>query len=83
MPGIIGSSIKRREDPALITGRDSGNVAAFVESSGQGRVLPEEAELALALESGEIAALARSVRKPKLYDLAFSALTVDLLEAAK
>jgi hypothetical protein len=65
---------------AVITGPDSGNVAAFVESSGHGRVLPDEAALAAALESGEIAALGRAVRKPRLYDLAFSALTVDLLE---
>jgi hypothetical protein len=68
---------------AVITGPDSGNVAAFVESSGHGRVMPDEAALAAALETGEIAALARAVRKPRLYDLAFSALTVDLLETAK
>jgi len=67
---------------AVITSPDSGNVAAFVESSGHGRVLADEAALAAALETGEIAALARAVRKPRLYDLAFSALTVDLLEAA-
>ncbi|MGH6910216.1 MAG: hypothetical protein ACREEG_08530, partial [Phenylobacterium sp.] len=68
---------------AVITGPDSGNVAAFVESSGHGRVMPDEAALAAALESGEITALSRAVRKPRLYDLAFSALTVDLLEPAK
>jgi hypothetical protein len=68
---------------AVVTGPDSGNVAAFVETSGHGLVLPDEAALAAALESGEIAALARSVRKPRLYDLAFSALTVDLLEAGR
>jgi hypothetical protein len=65
---------------AVITGPDSGNVAAFVETEGHGLVLPDEAALAAAFESGEPAALARAVRKPQLYDLAFSGLTVDLLE---
>ena len=65
---------------AVVTGPDSGNVAAFVESSGHGRVLADEAALGEALESGAIADLARAVRRPRLYDLAFSALTVDLLE---
>ena len=65
---------------AVVTGPDSGNVAAFVESSGHGRVLADEAALAALLESGEIAELARARRRPWLYDLAFSGLTVDLLE---
>ena len=65
---------------AVITGPDSGNVAAFVASSGHGRVVADEAALAHAFECGEIAALARSARNPILYDLAFSALTVDLLD---
>ncbi|RAK59984.1 hypothetical protein DJ021_09300 [Phenylobacterium hankyongense] len=64
---------------AVITGPDSGNVAAFVEGSGHGRVLADEAALAAAFVSGEIAALARSRRKPQLYDLEFSGVTVDLL----
>jgi len=68
---------------AVVTGPDSGNIAALVESSGHGRVLPDEAALHLALERGDFAVLARSVRKPRLYDLAFSALTADLLEAAR
>ena len=63
----------------IITGPDSGNVAAFVEASGHGWVLPDEDALAAALESGEIGALARARRKPMLYDLAFSGMTADLL----
>jgi len=65
---------------ALITGPDSGNVAAFVADGGHGRVLPDEAALAALLESGEIAALSRAERAPRLYDLAFSGLTTELLE---
>jgi hypothetical protein len=64
---------------AVITGPDSGNVAAFVAEGGHGLVLPDEAALSALLASGEIAALARARRNPRLYDLAFSGLTVDLL----
>ena len=67
---------------AVIAGPDSGNVAAFVEQGGHGVVLTDEAGLAAAFEAGDLAALARAVRKPALYDLAFSAMTVDLLEGA-
>lgn len=65
---------------AVIAGPDSGNVAAFVEETGHGLVLTDEDALAAALEGGGLAELARARRKPQLYDLAFSALTVDLLE---
>jgi hypothetical protein len=65
---------------AIIAGPDSGNVAAFVEAGGHGLVLAGEDALAQAFETGEVAHLARSVRKPPLYDLAFSALSVDLME---
>ncbi|HXA40248.1 MAG TPA: glycosyltransferase [Phenylobacterium sp.] len=65
---------------AVITGPDSGNVAAFVEEGRHGLVLPGEEALAAAFERGEVAELARARRRPQLYDLAFSALTVDLLE---
>ena len=67
---------------AIIAGPDSGNVAAFTEAGGHGLVLSDEDALAASFDSGEIAALSRSARKPALYDLAFSALTVDLLEGA-
>ena len=68
---------------ALITGPDSGNIAAFVAEGDHGRVLPDEAALAQAFADGALADLARSVRKPRLYELAFSSLTVDLLEGAR
>ncbi|MEO8114712.1 MAG: hypothetical protein ABI655_10040, partial [Phenylobacterium sp.] len=65
---------------AVITGPDSGNVAAFVESSGYGLVLADQAALIGAFESGEINRLARTRRRPQLFDLAFSNLTVDLID---
>lgn len=68
---------------AVITGPDSGNVQAFVRETGLGRVLPDEAALAEVLESGKLAELARARRKPMLYDLAYSAMTVDLLTAKR
>jgi hypothetical protein len=65
---------------AVITGPDSGNVQAFVAETGHGRILADEAALTDAFESGEIAALARAQRRPMLYDLRFSALSLDLPE---
>ena len=67
---------------AVLTGPDSGNVAAFVTEGGHGRVLADEAALADLFESGEALELARAVRAAPTYDLVFSALTVDLLGAA-
>jgi len=64
---------------AIVTGPDSANVAAFVERSGHGRVLADEAALAAALASGELLDLARSVRRPQLFDLQLSGMTADLL----
>lgn len=64
---------------AILAGPDSGNVAAFAEESGLGRVLADEASLAGQFKSGEVLDLARSRRRPALYDLAFSGLTADLL----
>jgi hypothetical protein len=66
---------------AVITNPDSGNVAAFVRGGGHGEVVADEAALAALFESGEVLALARARRKPPLYELAFSAMTVDLLAA--
>lgn len=66
---------------AVIAGPDSGNVAAFVEAGGHGLVMTDEDALADAFERGVVGELARAQRKPQLYDLAFSALSVDLLEA--
>ncbi|HEY3948952.1 hypothetical protein [Phenylobacterium sp.] len=65
---------------AVVTGPDSGNIAAFVADGGHGQVLADEAALSRAFASGEIAELSRAARKPQVYDLAFSGLTVDLLE---
>ena len=64
---------------AVLTGPDSGNIAAFVESGGYGRVLADEAALFAAFESGEVLDLARSRRRPQLHDLSFSSLTLDLM----
>ena len=64
---------------AVVTGPDSGNVAAFVAETGHGRVL-DEAALTAAFESGAILDLdlGRARRAPMLYDLDYSALTLDL-----
>lgn len=64
---------------AVITGPDSGNVAAMVRSAGHGEVMKDEASLAQAFESGEIIRLSRSRRDAMLFDLEFSSLTLDLL----
>ncbi|TAJ72186.1 MAG: hypothetical protein EPO51_08725 [Phenylobacterium sp.] len=66
---------------AVITGPDSGNVAAFVVETGHGRVL-DEAALTGAFESGAVLELGRARRAPMLYDLRYSALTLDLAAAA-
>jgi len=68
---------------AVLTNPDSGNVAAFVADGGHGEVVADEAALTALFESGEVLALARAQRKPALYKLAFSALTVDLLATAE
>jgi hypothetical protein len=67
---------------AVITGPDSGNVAAFVAESGHGRVLPSEQALFQLFHTGEGADLARRRRGARLYDIAFSGLTADLVQAA-
>jgi hypothetical protein len=65
---------------AVVTGPDSGNVAAFVAEGGHGLVLESEDALAQTFETGDILALARAARRPKLYDLAYSALSMDLIK---
>ncbi|WP_374469839.1 glycosyltransferase [Phenylobacterium sp.] len=64
---------------AIVTNPDTGNVQAFVREGGHGWVLDDEAALAEALESGRILDLARARRDAQLYDLEFSALSVDLM----
>src|SRR5581483_8492499 len=68
---------------AVLTSPDSGNVAVFVQEAGCGRVLADEAALEAVLANGTVAELSRARRRPQLYDLAFSGLTVDLLEAGR
>jgi hypothetical protein len=63
---------------AIITGPDSGNVAAFVAQGCHGRVLADEGALTTAFQTGSILELARAQRRPMLYDLSYSALTLDL-----
>jgi hypothetical protein len=63
---------------AVVTGPDSGNVAAFVGDTGFGRVLSSEACLTTAFESGELLALGRGRRR--LFDLAYSAMTAELVQ---
>ncbi len=66
---------------AVITGPDSGNVAAVVAEGGHGWVAPDPAALYAAFASGEVARQSRARRKPVLYDLKLSGMTVDLLPA--
>ena len=65
-----------------MTGPDSGNVAVFAAQDEHGVVLPDEHQLQAWFESGEILKLARAARHPKPYDLSFSKLSAELVEAA-
>jgi hypothetical protein len=49
---------------AVVTGPDSGNVAAFAAEEGRGVVLADEKELEAWFESGRILQFARSARRP-------------------
>ena len=64
---------------AVITGPDSGNVAAFAADKAVGRVLADEAALVDAFTSGAILSLGRRARKARTFDLSFSGLTADLV----
>ena len=64
---------------AVITGPDSGNVAAFAADPAMGCVLESEAALVDAFVSGEILELARGRRGAQLYDIAYSGMTGELL----
>lgn len=66
---------------AVITGPDSGNVAAFAAEGDHGLVLGDEHELEAMFESGEILRLARANRQPRLFELQFSKLTAELVAA--
>lgn len=63
---------------AVLTGPDSGNVAAFVQATGQGLVLPDEAALFELFASGAVLDLARTRRGAQSRELSFSRLTFDL-----
>lgn len=66
---------------AVVTGPDSGNVAAFAADGDHGLVLRDERELEAMFESGEILRMARAVRQPGLFDLKFSKLAAELVVA--
>ena len=65
---------------AIVTGPDSGNVAAVVLDGAPGRVLPDDNVLMSDFQSGRILELSRAIRRPVLQDLSFSRMTADLLE---
>ncbi|WP_430423778.1 hypothetical protein [Phenylobacterium sp.] len=64
---------------AVITGPDSGNVAAFASDPAVGRVLADEAALLQAFRNGDIAALGRRRREARVFDQAYSGLSADLV----
>jgi len=66
---------------AVVTGPDSGNIAAVVAADARGWVLPDEAALGAAFADGRLAELSRATRKPMLYDLTLSGMTLDLIAA--
>ena len=64
---------------AVITGPDSGNVAAFARDPSRGRVLLDERALMVAFASGEICELSRNRRSARPSNLIYSGMTGDLL----
>ena len=62
---------------AVLTGPDSGNIAAQVLAGLGGRVLADEAALVSAFETGEVLSLSRSARGATVHDLVFSELTAS------
>lgn len=62
---------------AVLTGPDSGNIAAQVASGLPGRVFADEAALVRAFETGEILALSRSARGAGVREMVFSGLTAS------
>jgi hypothetical protein len=67
---------------AVVALADSGAVARLAADPKIGRVVRDEDDLRGLLDSGGLAALARSLRKPKLFDLAYSRVTADFLPSA-
>jgi hypothetical protein len=62
---------------AVLTGPDSGNIAAQVKAGLAGRVLADEAALFAAFETGEALSLSRSARSARVRDMVFSGLTAS------
>lgn len=67
-----------RAGAALVTFKDSGNVAAMVRKTGFGKVLDSEEELSEMFESGEIIQLAGACRSSGL-SAEFSDMTADFI----
>ena len=64
----------------VVTGPDSGNVAAFATGRGRGRVLANVSALMEAFQNGDIGALGRSRRIVRHYDLAYGAMSRDIAD---
>ncbi|MFM8820821.1 MAG: hypothetical protein ACKOD3_09840 [Phenylobacterium sp.] len=62
---------------AVLTGPDSGNIAALVASGLPGRVFADQTALFAAFETGEVLALSRSARRADVRDMVFSGLTAS------
>jgi hypothetical protein len=62
---------------AVLTGPDSGNIAAQISAGLGGRVVVDEAALVAAFETGEVLSLSRSARNANVRDLVFSELTAS------
>ena len=71
-----------RAGAALLTFKDSGNVAAMVRKTGFGEVLDSEEELTRLFESGEVIELVRS-RRPAGLSAEFSNMTADFIRSAR
>ncbi|HET7317355.1 MAG TPA: hypothetical protein VFI88_08020, partial [Sphingomicrobium sp.] len=71
-----------RAGAALLTFKDSGNVAAMVRRTGFGEVLDSEEELTRLFESGEAIELVRS-RRPAGLSAEFSNMTADFIRSAR
>lgn len=64
---------------AVLTGPDSGNVAAFA-AQGHGLVLPDARTLETWFETGEILSLSRAARGARTCQMIYSSLTAELVE---
>jgi hypothetical protein len=78
---LVGQDKAVAAGAAILTGPDSGNVAAFTRAGGHGLVLPDEAALHAQFESGAVRHLSRASRNPDICDITYSGMSVDLLEA--